>query len=112
MIHLNIASLPAHIDELNQLLALLDHPFTIIGITETKIKEGINPIANINIPVYDFKQTATKSCFGGAGIYIKEGFDYIIRTDLSHSIENVSESIFLDLRRDSRKKLNLPYYFD
>lgn len=102
MIYLNIASSSAHIDELKQLLSLLDHPFTVIGITETKIREGIDPITNVNIPGYEFKQTATKSCFWGACIYIKEGFDPVIRTVLSQSLENISECICVELKRESR----------
>ena len=38
--HLNIASLQAHIDNLKILLALLNHLFHIIGITETTILDG------------------------------------------------------------------------
>ena len=37
ILHLNIASLQAHIDDLKSLLAILNHPFHVIGITETKI---------------------------------------------------------------------------
>ena len=38
MLHLNIASLSKHIDELNNLLKILDFSFDIIGITETRLK--------------------------------------------------------------------------
>ena len=34
MLHINIASLGAHIDELRNLLIALKHPFDIIGISE------------------------------------------------------------------------------
>ena len=104
-IHLNIASLSGHIDELKELLCLLDHPFVIIGITETKIQEGLEPLIDINIPGYEFKQTPTKSCFGGDGIYIKKDFDYVVRNDLSKSINNVSESIFIEIIRNSHKNI-------
>ena len=68
--HLNIASLNAHVDDLRNLLDLLGHPFQIIGLTETKIRESIDPTVKIDIEGYEFKHTPTKSYFGGAGIYI------------------------------------------
>ena len=39
MAHLNIASLQLHIEELRHLLLLLDHPFDIIAITETRLHQ-------------------------------------------------------------------------
>ena len=39
MIHLNIASLQKHIDELRSFLSLLNHPFDVICITETRLYE-------------------------------------------------------------------------
>ena len=52
MLHLNIASLQAHINDLKSLLALLNHPFHIIGITETKIIDGKEPLVKIDIDGY------------------------------------------------------------
>ena len=46
--HLNIASLSGHIDDLKAVLAFLDHPFNIIGISETKLRDNQEPISNIN----------------------------------------------------------------
>lgn len=37
------------------LLDHLGHTFNIIGITETKIRESIDPTVNIDIEVYEFK---------------------------------------------------------
>ena len=39
MIHLNIASLQRHIDELRTFLSILEHPFQIICISETRLQE-------------------------------------------------------------------------
>ena len=51
MFHINIASLSLHLDDLKILLRLLDHPFDVIAVSETKIKEGIDPIINILLKV-------------------------------------------------------------
>ena len=69
--HLNIASLSAHIDDLRNLLDLLGHPFHVLGISETKIKENVEPLVDISLDGYEFIQIPTKSSFGGVGIYIR-----------------------------------------
>jgi exonuclease III len=71
MFHLNIASLSLHLDDLKVLLRLLDYPFDVIAVSETKIKEGFDPITNIYIDGYNFVHTPTKTDFGGVGLFIK-----------------------------------------
>ena len=70
MININIASLSKHIDKLENLLSVLNHPFDIIGITETRLHNE-NPPANVDIEGYEFKHTPTNMHCGGAGMYIK-----------------------------------------
>ena len=53
MLHINIASLNKHIDELRSLLTILNHPFDIIGISETRLQTNI-PMANLDIEGYRF----------------------------------------------------------
>ena len=48
MVHLNIASLQKHIDELRSFLALLNHPFHIICISETRLHDD-KPLANVSM---------------------------------------------------------------
>ena len=59
MLHINIVSLSAHIDDLKILLDLLSHPFDIIGVSETKIRDTGEPITNISLPGYDIEYTPT-----------------------------------------------------
>ena len=47
LLHINIVSLSAHIDDLKVLLDCLDHPFDLIGISETKIKIDNEPLIDI-----------------------------------------------------------------
>ena len=58
MVHINIASLSKHIDELRNLLHTLDHSFDIIGITETRLHAD-EPLVNVKIDGYEFKHTPT-----------------------------------------------------
>ena len=103
--HLNIASLQAHIDELKALLALLDHPFDIIGITETKIRENHETLIPIDLDNYFFHSVHTKTHFGGSGIYVRKHLEYDIRKDLIKSEENTGEAIFAQITHDSHKKI-------
>ena len=104
MLHLNIASLSKHIDELRNLLFLLDFPFDVIGITETRLHDD-DPIVNLDIKGYDFIHTPTSTNCGGAGIYIKSSYDYAIKKDLFHSISNLTETIFIEIKRNKNKNL-------
>ena len=103
MFHINIASLSCHIDDLKTLLSILDHPFDIIAVSETKIKEDQEHVTNFSIPGYEFKHTPTKSDFGGVGIFYKNTLDFIVRDDLSKSIFNISESLFLEISSEKSK---------
>ena len=104
MIHINIASLSKHIDELRNLLSVLNHPFDIIRITETRLHDENSP-ANVDIEGYEFKHTPTNMQCGGAGMYIKSCHNSEVVKKLSKSIDDVSESLFIELKRDGKKNL-------
>ena len=105
MLHLNILSLSAHFDELKTLIDILNHPFDIIGITETRIKEGHDPLIDVTLDGYEFVQTPTKTRCGGAGLYIKNVYDYEVIKEFSKSEENICESIFIELKRHNKNNL-------
>ena len=56
VLHLNIASLSKHIEDLHHLISSLDFTFQIIALTEHKIGKN-TPIVNINLPGYQFSYT-------------------------------------------------------
>ena len=89
MIHLNIASLQRHIDELRTFLSILDHPFQIICISETRLHDD-QSLSNIEIDGYDFVHTKTTTQCGGVGIYIKSGIEYELLDHLSPTHHIVS----------------------
>ena len=70
VLHLNIASLQFHFEELKILLQLLNYSFDIIAISESKIQKGINPVKDINLPNYQYIHTPTETTKGGTLIYI------------------------------------------
>ena len=105
MFHINIASLSCHIDDLKSLLHFLDHPFDIIAVTETKIKEDDAPLSNISIEGYNFVNTPTKTDFGGVGLFVKKDLSIKPRDDLCFSIHSVFESHFVEIESDVSKNL-------
>ena len=106
MLHVNIASLNAHIDDLRTVLSRMKPEIDIIGISEHKIKKDFTPSNNIDIGGYDeFIFEPTGSTHGGAGFYIKNGYDYIPRKDLNLNSTSHFEAIFVELILKDRKNL-------
>ena len=67
LLHINIASLDRHIDDLRFLISKLSHKPVIIGISEHKIQSGSVPYNNITLSGYnEFIFTPTNSSHGGA----------------------------------------------
>ena len=72
LLHLNISSLPYHIDEFTELLNDLEINFKIIGITESRLTTKKYPMDDINLPGYNIEHTPTKSNKGGALLCISK----------------------------------------
>ena len=71
-LHVYIATLNAHIDNLKTVLARIIFGFDIIGISEHKTKKGSIPPNNVDISGYSkFEFEPTCTTHGGAGFYIK-----------------------------------------
>ena len=103
LLHLNISSLPYHIDEFTELLSDLKINFKIIGITESRLTAKKDPINNINIPGYNIEHTPTKSDKGGALLYISTELNYKSRNDLKLYKDKNRESVFIEVLSKSDK---------
>ena len=99
ILHLNIASLGAHKDELEAILSQLNFQFDVIGITETRIIKNITPNYDIRIPGYKEYSTPTEANKGGAIIYILEKHNSKPRKDLDKIMNKsrVLESAFAEI---------------
>ena len=83
-LHSNIRSLPAHYDSLVEMLSALYFPFCLIGLSETKLREGQDPlINNIQLTGYEFLHQPSTTNARGVAFYIKNNFK--IRNDLKAS---------------------------
>ena len=106
LMHVNIASLDAHIDDLRTALGRLKYSFDVIGISEHKIRKGFSTSNNIDITGYDpFNFLPTETFCGGTGFYIKSGLDYKVRKDLNINSPGNVEAMFIEIILPGRKNL-------
>ena len=104
--HTNIASLPAHFDEINHLISSPGFNFDIIGITETKIHDS-KPLFNHSLTDYQFEHTPCISANSGSAIYISDRLKYSRRQDLdkiSYKSKEL-ESTFIEIHRKNKKSV-------
>ena len=107
LFHLNIASLGAHKDELEDLLSIVESKFDILGLTETKLIKDKPPIYDTSIEGYDAFFTCTESNKGGTAIYVNKKFDSKERKDLSDCLNapRKLESTFIELLIKGKKNI-------
>ena len=70
ILHMNIASLAKHKEELEIALNLLNYKFDIIGLTETKILKNHTSNVDLSLTGYKHYHTATEASKGGSILYI------------------------------------------
>ena len=68
ILHLNISSISAHIDDLRNFLNLANRKFDIICISESRISTKHPQTTNKDLSGFNIAQTPTESCAGGACI--------------------------------------------
>ena len=103
LLHLNISSLPYHIDNLTNLLYDLDFKFKVTAITESRLTTTQDPKNSIEIPDYCIEHTSTKSEKAGALFYFSKNLNYINRQDFNVNKDEMLESVFIDVLSKSNK---------
>ena len=91
-------------NNLVNLLSELAFTFSLIGLTETKIKLNQDPIVNTKLSGYHYLSQPTYSNAGGVGFYIKEDLEFTVRDDLTIS-KNEFEAIWIELHNDSQHNM-------
>ena len=105
-LHVNVASLDCHIDDLRFLISNLCRKPDIIGISEHKIPTGTEPSNNIRLHGYnEFTFTPTNSTHGGVGFYIKENTTYFERNALDINSTSDYETKFIEIKFEHKKPL-------
>lgn len=103
ILHQNIRSLKNKYDDFTQFLNNLPFQFTVIGLTETWIKNE-TMADDMSIPGYNLECINRENKLGGGVcLYIKEGIHYKIRNDINTNIDNTIESLFIEIASDKSK---------
>ena len=97
ILHTNLRSLSAHLDELHLLLCSSKMTFDVIGILETKEQVGKGFLTNVNLKGYAFYSQPSNSSAGGAGLYIRANLNYSVREDLN-ILEDEFECIWVEIK--------------
>ena len=103
--HLNISSLSYHHLELYNLISSLKIKPNIIGISETRLQKGKQPITNISLPNYVYEHTPTESGKGGTLLYTDKSIKYKLRQDLNIFEKKMIESTFIQILNKKQKNL-------
>ena len=108
-LHLNIAWLSKHFEDLWNFLSLLKHTFDIIGISEHKVTKGWKYSAfNILGYIFCFNQTETSQ--GGTASFVSKNLTYKLRPDHLINEHGWLESTVIELIFPNKKKYYLWYY--
>ena len=103
-LHCNIRSINANFDHLSTMLSQLKHEFSIIALSETKIKVQSGLTLNIDLPGYRFLSQPSLSNAGGVGFYIKENISFHIRDDLSQATTEF-ETLWVEVQSELHQNL-------
>lgn len=96
----NIRSLQANFDNLVNMLSELYFPISVVGVTETKLKNDQDALLNINIIGYNFLSQPSTTNAGGVGFYVKDNLVYTHRSDLSTQKHNDYESLWIEIHNN------------
>ena len=96
-LHVNISSLPHHIDDLKSLITNCQVKPKIIGISECRLKKNLDVLSNINIEGYNFEYTTAESSKGGTLIYVDINIRYKVWSDLKIYKLKEIESAFTEI---------------
>ena len=102
--HCNIRSLAANYESLVTLLHYLVHTFSVIGVSETKVKMDLGQIINTEILGYHFISQPTLTNAGGVGFYIQDTIHHTKRDDLSIT-EQEHETLWIEI--DNKHQRNI-----
>ena len=105
--HTNIGSLEKHFDELQAVFKMMEFEFDIIGITESKIIQGIKPKTDIKLPGYKCYHVDTEAEKGGSLIYVSDRLNPKPRKDLENLMYKSEEleSTFIEIIIPNQKNI-------
>ena len=89
-------------DEFNVMLQ--EHPFDILTLSETWLKDDVNLLNYVQIPGYKFSyKNRNERRGGGVGLYIKDSIEYKVRHDLNKIDESI-EHLWIECKGNNCNK--------
>ena len=95
--HVNIRSIKKNLSEFETYLQLLDHEFTVIGLTETWLNDSSCEIYGIN--GYKSVEKHRSGMGGGVALFMRDNLTFTERNDLAHFDEDI-ESVYIEIGKD------------
>ncbi len=102
--HSNVNGLDTHYENMHQFLSSLPTDFDVINITETSQKVDQNFKCNVSMDGYESFFTSSNSNKGGTGIYVKETYNTVERTDLNVQKDDY-ESVWIEIINSKSKNI-------
>ena len=97
--HLNIRSIRKNLGSLEFILENLQHEFSLIGITETWLRDDDCDLFAIQCYNVVEKHRQNRSG-GGVALFLKDNIEYTIRSELS-TFNDQLESVFIEINKDA-----------
>ena len=101
ILHLNIRSLNKNYDDLYELISEFPHPFDLVCLSETKLKN--NTHVNIQIRGYQFVHVDSASNAGDMGIYISDNNELNHASPYSITVDGC-ENIWISINTNTSQK--------
>ena len=96
LIHFNARSLSKNFENISNYLSLLNHEFSVIGVSETWLSNSVFNL--ISMPNYKFISCCHEQRQGGGiGIYVNEKLDFKERSDIGINDDDICQSRFIEL---------------
>ena len=98
LLHGNIRSAQKNLGSLEHFLSTLHHEFSIIGISESWLKD--HDVDRYGIQGYEAVHRYRPTRSGGAkSIFVQDSIDYVQRSDISYQNKYI-ESVFIEIYKD------------
>ena len=97
-LHCNIRSIPRNLDRFEEYVSNLNIDFSIIAFSETWLKRDNEQCYGMHGYNAEYNSRPAK-VGGGVSLFIKEGIEYTIRSDLCN-MSNVAETLFIEIDKD------------
>ena len=82
---------------------LQEHPFDILTLSETRLKDDVNLVNYVQIPDYKFSYKNQNERSGGVCLYTKDSIKYKVRHDLNKINESI-EHLWIECKGNNCNK--------